>query len=227
VTPPVHSIRLLVSAAALLSAAVLVTACGSAAAPSSAGGGGAAGSPSQSASPPAATTAPATTPAPAASAAATGGGPAACATSALKVTVLTVPGSGTAGTEHFPIDFTNVSQESCNLFGYPGVSFVTGAGGSQIGAAAARQPVNPPAEVVLAPGATAYATLSIEDPGVYSPSACHQVTAHWLRVYPPNQTASATVAFTTAVCQSLPASLGKQLAVAVVQPGNGKSHPEP
>ncbi len=225
-TPPVHSIRLLVSAAALLSAAVLATACGSAAAPSSAGGGGAAGS--QSASPPAATTAPPTaTPASAASAAATGGGPTACATSALKVTAATVPGSGTAGTQHFPIDFTNVSQESCNLFGYPGVSFVTGAGGSQIGAAAARQPVNPPTEVVLAPGATAYATLSIEDPGVYSPSACHQVTAHWLRVYPPNQTAPATVAFTTAVCQSLPASLGKQLAVAVVQPGNGKSHPEP
>jgi hypothetical protein len=225
VTPPVHSIRLLVSAAALLSAAVLVTACGSAASPSSAGG---ATSPAQSASPPAATTAPpATTPSSAASAAATGGAPAACATSALKVTVLTVPGSGTAGTEHFPIDFTNVSRESCNLFGYPGVSFVTGPGGSQIGAAAARQPVNPPAEVVLAPGATAYATLSIEDPGVYSPSACHQVTAHWLRVYPPNQTASVTVGFSTAVCQSLPAGLGKQLAVAVVQPGNGKSHPEP
>jgi Protein of unknown function (DUF4232) len=225
VTPPVHSIRLLVSAAALLSAAVLVTACGSAAAPSSAGGDS---SPAQSASPPAATTAPpATTPSPAASAAATGGGPAACATSALKVTVLTVPGSGTAGTEHFPIDFTNVSRESCNLFGYPGVSFVTGPGGRQIGAAAARQPVNPPAEVVLAPGATAYATLSIEDPGAYSPSACHQVTAHWLRVYPPNQTAPVTVGFSTAVCQSLPASLGKQLAVAVVQPGNGKSHPEP
>ncbi|HEX3922341.1 MAG TPA: DUF4232 domain-containing protein [Streptosporangiaceae bacterium] len=224
-TPPVHSIRLLVSAAALLSAAVLVTACGSAASPSSAGG---ATSPAQSASPPAATTAPpATTPSSAASAAATGGAPAACATSALKVTVLTVPGSGTAGTEHFPIDFTNVSRESCNLFGYPGVSFVTGPGGSQIGAAAARQPVNPPAEVVLAPGATAYATLSIEDPGVYSPSACHQVTAHWLRVYPPNQTASVTVGFSTAVCQSLPAGLGKQLAVAVVQPGNGKSHPEP
>lgn len=224
-TPPVHSIRLLVSAAALLSAAVLVTACGSAAAPSSAGG---AASPAQSAAPPAATTAPpAATPSPAGSAEASAVVIAACATSALKVTVLTVPGSGTAGTEHFPIDFSNVSRASCNLFGYPGVSFVTGPGGSQIGAAAARQPVNPPAAVVLDPGATAYATLSIEDPGVYSPSACHQVTAHWLRVYPPNQTASVTVGFSTAVCRSLPASLGKQLAVAVVQPGNGKSHPEP
>jgi hypothetical protein len=223
VTPPVHSIRLLVSAAALLSAAVLVTACGSAAAPSSAGGGG---SPSQSPSSAATTAPPAATPSPAASAAA-GGAPPACATSALTVAAATVPGSGTAGTEHFAIDFTNVSGSSCNLFGYPGVSFVTAPGGSQIGAAAARQPVNPPATVVLAPGATAYATLSIEDPGVYSPSACHQVTAHWLRVYPPNQTASVTVGFTTAVCQSLPATLGKQLAIAVVAPGNGKSHPEP
>jgi hypothetical protein len=222
VIPPVHSIRLLVSAAALLSAAVLVTACGSAATPSSAG------TPAPSTSPPAATTAPATaTPAPAASAAASAVVVAACATSALRVTVLTVPGSATAGTEHFPVDFTNVSGSSCNLFGYPGVSFVTGPGGSQVGAAAARQPVNPPTAVVLAPGATAYATLSVVDPGVYSPSACHQVTAHWVRVYPPNQTASVTVGFTAAVCQSLPARLGHQLAVAVVQPGNGKNNPEP
>jgi hypothetical protein len=228
VTPPVHFIRLLVSAAALLSAAVLVTACGSAAAPSSAGEGGASGTPAPSTSPPAATTAPApATPSPAASAAGGSGAPAACATSALKVTVLTVPGSATAGTEHFPVDFTNVSGSSCNLLGYPGVSFVTGPGGSQVGAAAARQPVNPPAEVILAPGATAYATLSVVDPGVYSPSACHQVTAHWVRVYPPNQTASITVGFTAAVCQSLPARLGHQLAVAVVEPGNGKAHPEP
>jgi hypothetical protein len=224
----------MLSAASLLSAAILVTACGSAAAPPSAApsatspsNAAPAGSPARSGSPAAASASAPQSPPPASGGAPGGGASAPCATSALKVTVLTVPGSATAGAEHFPVDFTNVSGQSCHLFGYPGVSFVTGPGGTQIGAAAARQPVNPPAEVTLAPGATAYATLSVEDPGVYSPSACHQVTAHWMRVYPPNQTAALTVPFTRAVCQSLPARLGPQLAVAVVQPGNGKSNPEP
>jgi hypothetical protein len=225
VTPPVHPIRLLLATASLLGAAALATACGSAVPNSAAGP---ASPPSDSASPPASTAAPVSTPA-AATAPPTspaGGASAPCATSALKVTVLTVPGSSAAGTEHFPVDFTNVSRESCNLFGYPGVSLVTSQGGSQIGEAAGRQAVNSPTTVVLAPGATAYATMSIEDPGVYSPSACHQVTAHWLRVYPPNQTAAVTVPFTAAVCQALPARLGKELYVAVVEPGNGKVRPE-
>jgi hypothetical protein len=223
VTPPVHPVRLLLATASLLGAAALATACGSAAPNSAAAP---AGTPSDSASAAASASPPAATPATAPTTSPAGGAPAPCATSALKVTVLTVPGSSTAGTEHFPIDFTNVSQASCNLFGYPGVSFVTSPGGSQVGAAAGRQAVNSPTTVVLAPGVTAYTTMSIEDPGVYSPSACHQVTAHWLRVYPPNQTAAVTVPFTAIVCQALPASLGKELYVAVVEPGNGKVHPE-
>jgi Protein of unknown function (DUF4232) len=86
--------------------------------------------------------------------------------------------------------------------------------------------VNSPAAVTLAPGATAYATLSMVDPGTFSVSACRPVTAHWLRVYPPNQTAAISVAFTAAVCTALPAKLGPQLAIAVVQPGSGRNHPE-
>jgi hypothetical protein len=149
-----------------------------------------------------------------------------CATSALKATVLRLPGSTTAGTEHFPIDFTNTSGASCVMFGYPGVSFMTGPGGTQIGPAAARYAVNAPVTVSLAPGGSAYATLSMADPGVFSASVCHPVTARWLRVYPPNQTAALFVPFTATVCSALPARLGPQLAIAVVRPGTGRTHPE-
>jgi Protein of unknown function (DUF4232) len=219
---PIRAGRPVLGAGTLLAAVALVAACGAGTkAPAPAGPTGSS-APPMSASP----TAPAS-PSASASAAATGGGASApCAASALKATVLRLPGSATAGTEHFPIDFTNTSGASCVLFGYPGVSFVTSPGGSQIGPAAARYDVNAPVTVSLAPGATAYATLSMADPGVFSASVCHPVAAHWLRIYPPNQTAPLSVSFTATVCSALPAKLGPQLAIAVVQPGTGKSHPE-
>jgi Protein of unknown function (DUF4232) len=220
---PIRAGRPMLAAAGLLAAAV-VTACGA----GTQGAAAPAGSPRPSGSPaPSPSSAPPATASPAVSAAGPGGASAPCATSGLKATVLRLPGSATAGTEHFPIDFTNVSGASCVLFGYPGVSFVTRPGGSQIGPAAARSDVNSPASVSLAPGGTAYATLSMTDPGTFSASACRPVTARWLRVYPPNQTAAMTIAFNATVCTALPAGLGPQLAIAVIEPGNGRSHPEP
>ena len=72
---------------------------------------------------------------------------------------------------------------------------------------------------ILAPGATAYATLSIEDPGVYSPSACHQVTAHWLRIYPPDQFSSLYTSFTTPVCSAKITGGSTPLMILPVRPG--------
>ena len=221
-TLPIRAGRPVLGAASLLAAAALVTACGAGTQTAAAPAATASSTPS---SPPSSSPSSAAAP-PSPSAAAAGGASTPCATSGLKATVLHLPGSATAGTEHFPIDLTNVSGASCVLFGYPGASFVSAPGGSQIGPAAARLAVNRPAAVTLAPGATAYATLSMVDPGTFSASACRPVTAHWLRVYPPNQTAAMSVAFNATVCTALPARLGPQLAVAVVEPGSGKSHPE-
>ena len=60
---------------------------------------------------------------------------------------------------------TNTSKRACTLYGYPGVSFVTGVGGSQVGKPATKNPAVPKAVVTLAPGAKADVLLAIHDAG--------------------------------------------------------------
>ena len=135
---------------------------------------------------PAASSAPAATPAPQPSV--TGRpGVAGCATAGLKIKVDTSQGGAAAGSTYVPINFTNTTSSTCTMFGYPGVSFVTSVPGSQIGRPAKRNPAVQAATITLAPGAVAHATLQVAEAGNYDPSLCKPVTAHWLRVYPPNQ----------------------------------------
>jgi hypothetical protein len=122
-----------------------------------------------------------------------------CATSALRVTLGVWNGGGAAGSSYRPLDFTNVSAASCTLYGYPGVSFVTRAGGSEVGAAADRIEANKQL-VVLSPGGQAHATLQVVDVLNFPRAVCPLTTAHWLRVYPPDQFTAAYVAYTAQVC---------------------------
>jgi hypothetical protein len=142
-------------------------------------------------------------------------GPPPCATSALKVTVSASSGGAAAGSTYYPIQFVNTSGSSCTLYGYPGVSFVTAQGGSQIGPAATRNPAQPKQLVTLAPDQTVHAVLQVVDAENYPPADCGVVTAHWLKVYPPNQTAPLYVSFSAQTC-----SKAKQvLTVQTVQTG--------
>jgi hypothetical protein len=143
-----------------------------------------------------------------------------CATSALKASVNTAKPGAAAGSIYYPLDLTNISGSTCTVFGYPGVSFVTGPSGTLIGRAATRNPVKPATTVTLAPGQVAHATLQVAQAGNYDPAQCKPVTAHWLRIFPPDQTAPLFVSFTTKACSArLPHSVGSQLAVSVFQPG--------
>jgi hypothetical protein len=200
------------TAAALLATAALAAACGTA---TQSSGGSAPASPT-SAHTTGAGTASAT---PAGSASA---GLAGCASSALKVKVNTAKSSGAAGSIYYPLDFTNISGSSCTLLGYPGVSFVTGNPGTLMGRAATRNPVAPKTTVTLTPGQVAHATLQVAEAGNYTPSQCKPVTAHWLRVFPPDQTAALDIHFTTQACSArLPHNVGSQLSVSVIQSGAG------
>jgi hypothetical protein len=80
------------------------------------------------------------------------------------------------------------------------VSFVTGAGGSQIGIPADENSVHPRQFIDLTPGQVAHAELRVVSAGVYSPADCGMVTAHWLRIYPPNQTAPLYASFSASTC---------------------------
>jgi hypothetical protein len=202
-----------IAVAALLSTAALLAACDTAS--QSTGGSAAASTP----------TAAATSAAPASSAPATSSSSSStavtmCATSALKAAVNTAKPGAAAGSIYYPLDLTNVSGSTCTVFGYPGVSFVTGPSGTLIGRAATRNPVKPATTVTLAPGQVAHATLQVAQAGNYDPAQCKPVTAHWLRIFPPDQTAPLFVSFTTKACSArLPHSVGSQLAVSVFQPG--------
>jgi hypothetical protein len=107
--------------------------------------------------------------------------------------------SAAAGHLYRTLDFTNTSGASCTLYGYPGISFVTGVGGQQIGAGASRSPASKRL-IVLAPGKTAHAQMDLVDVLNFPPSKCAASNAHWIKVYPPNQFSATYVPWTAKVC---------------------------
>jgi len=204
-----------------LAAALLATGCGTAGSPSgSAGQGsqspaaaGAAQTQGQAATSPAGSTSPASQPA-----AAT---PSACAASDLKVTV--GHGNAAAGSIYYPLDFTNTSGATCTMYGYPGVAFVTkaggtAAGGSILGAPAVRNPALAAELVTLAAGATAHASLQVQVAQSYPVATCKPVTGHWLQVYPPGSYAALYLRFTAVTCAGKIPS-GSTLGIYVVRSG--------
>jgi hypothetical protein len=122
-----------------------------------------------------------------------------CATSGLKAWL----GLGTArpaeGT-YYALEFTNVSDQSCRLFGYPEVSAYQDSPEARgpIGSAAARDTSVRPKPVTLAPGATAHAVLRVTVSVL--PASCAQVTAEELRIALPRQTRPAFVPAHIPVC---------------------------
>jgi Protein of unknown function (DUF4232) len=213
-TPSGTAGRRLAAGAALTGMAALVTACGA----SGSGTAAPTATVTVTGTPTPTATAPAGAGSGTATAPATPAGPAACPTRALQVK--RGIGQGTAGSIYTVLDFVNISGAACTLYGYPGVSFVTtGAGGGQIGAAATESTATARKLVTLGPGATANALLRIVDAGNFPPSRCHSVTAHWLQIYPPNQTTPTYLPYTSQTC-SKPVDI---LSVSVVQAGSGSS----
>jgi hypothetical protein len=116
----------------------------------------------------------------------------ACTSADLKVSLGGGAGAGMSQ-NHIGLQLSNVGSSSCTLYGYPGVSWVAGADGHQVGAAAQRQSDNSGSAeqtVTLAPGAVASAPLDIVDAAVIPPSECKPVPVLGLRVYPPGEKAA-------------------------------------
>lgn len=110
-----------------------------------------------------------------------------CSTSQLEGSLGSA--DGTAGTIYYPLDLRNRSTSTCYVQGYPGVSFVAGADGHQVGAPARRTNEAIP-RVVLAPGQVAQATLGIHDASAFTQPPCDQTAVLGMRVYPPDQVAA-------------------------------------
>jgi Protein of unknown function (DUF4232) len=210
--------RRMVTALALGGAALLATACGSAGTPAAAP----TVTKTVTATPAPSSSAGSSTPAPTPSDSTTPGSPPPCPTSALHVS--TGQGDGAAGSTFVPIIFTNVSGDTCSLFGFPGVSFVTegSGGGSQIGRAADRSSLTSSQLITLVPGAEAHATLQVVNAANFPAGKCQLVTAHWLKIYPPNQTAPLFLHFNAQACASHAKPVGT-LNVQPVQLGSSSS----
>lgn len=102
--------------------------------------------------------------------------------------------SGDSGAGHWVISlvFRNVSSHACWMKGYPGVSYVSGDNGHQVGGSARRDADLAPsaARVWLIPNAHAYARLDQTNPTYFPSARCHLTSARGLRVYPPDETAA-------------------------------------
>jgi hypothetical protein len=121
-----------------------------------------------------------------------------CATSVLKVWLERDPGGGSAGTSYYLLGYQNVSDHTCRLRGYPGVSAY--ANGHQIGSSAVWDGPVSVVTVSLEPGATAHSVLGIANAGNYPPELCQRTTATSLRVYPPNQSSATDVPYRFDAC---------------------------
>lgn len=98
-------------------------------------------------------------------------------------------GEGYAGGVDEAIEFTNISGASCTLYGYPGVSLVSGSQ-AQIGLPAKRDTTGLVKLITLAPGATGNAVVQIVDALNFPAATCSPAKSTDLRVYPPGQTAA-------------------------------------
>jgi hypothetical protein len=95
--------------------------------------------------------------------------------------------------DHTGLQLRNVGSSACVLYGYPGVSWVAGADGHQVGAAAVRQADNTGSAektLTLAPRALVSAPLDIVAAAAIPRSACKPVPVRGLRVYPPGERAA-------------------------------------
>lgn len=92
---------------------------------------------------------------------------------------------GAAGSVVVHLVLENTGSTTCTVQGWPGVSFVGGGTGKQIGAAATAEKSSPHPTVTLAPGKTAVAPLKIVRAENYSAGDCSPQTPDGFRVYPP------------------------------------------
>jgi hypothetical protein len=110
------------------------------------------------------------------------------------------PGAYPGHETFYTLEFTNVSNRTCSLFGYPEVSAYrdSPAAGGPIGGTAIRDTSVRPKPVMLEPGATAHAVLRVA--GDTEPAGCAEVTAEELRITLPRQARPSLVPAHIPVC---------------------------
>ncbi|TDD37946.1 DUF4232 domain-containing protein [Saccharopolyspora elongata] len=128
-------------------------------------------------------------------------------------------GGAAAGTAYRPLIFTNTSGHRCVIQGFPGVSYVGGNDGHQVGAAASRVDEKGP-PITLEPGEQASAVIGYVAVENYEPENCRPEPVRGLRIYPPQETASMYIEFDYAETGCTNDKV-HQLSVQTMKPGRG------
>ncbi|MBW0103851.1 DUF4232 domain-containing protein, partial [Pseudonocardia sp. KRD291] len=104
---------------------------------------------------------------------------------------------------------TNVGSRTCSLRGFPGVSYVGGDGGAQVGPSAVMSGPRG-GDIRLGVGGSAGAPMKLANVVNFDPGECRPVPVRGLRVYPPGDTASLFVPREGRGCSATPSG-GDQL----------------
>lgn len=140
-------------------------------------------------------------------------GPERCETSELEATLEST--SGAAGSTEITIAFRNMSERTCELHGFPGVSYVTGPDGEQVGNAASRTGSISGA-VELVPSALASFTVDAVDVQNYPEQECEPTSVPGLRIFPPNDTQPLYIGHDSTACESTSDTIDQLSVTAVV-----------
>ncbi|WP_127502678.1 DUF4232 domain-containing protein [Actinoplanes solisilvae] len=138
-----------------------------------------------------------------------GGGSSTTRCRTADLTLKTGDADAGAGSRSVNLIFTNKSQRTCTLFGYPGVSWVAGAKGTQVNEPFNRQEgAAGRTTVTLKPGGVAYSLLIWPFFANFDEARCKPVEVRGYRVFPPDETASAFVSSPQTVCSAKGVGLG-------------------
>jgi Protein of unknown function (DUF4232) len=208
--------RPVLAALALAATAALTSACG-ASAPSAAAP---ATTVTTTTTAPASPSAPASQPASTAPVAATSSGPAAPGCLARYLHGALANSDDAAGSVYLDIEFKNLDNVSCTMYGYPGVAVSRGLPIRLVGATAGEDPSTSRELVTLPPHGYAHAQLRVTDALDYQASSCRPVRVKWLQVIPPNQVAGLYIPFTfqSWTCRN---AATQTMTVGAVRPGQG------
>jgi len=125
-------------------------------------------------------------------------------------------GDAGAGSLYRPLLITNSSAKPCEIQGFPGVSYVGGTDGHQVGKDAFREGSKGNA-VKLNPGQSAAADIQFVNVQNFDSATCQPTEVKGLRIYLPQETASNFVPAPGTGCASTKIP-GNQLAVKTVHP---------
>jgi hypothetical protein len=134
----------------------------------------------------------------------------------LKIYTEAMPGGGAAGKQGKYVVFENVTAAACSLRGYPGVSFVAGDDGHQVGSAFKRVKAETPL-IMLTPGDRVQSTVVLANAGNFDAASCKPVDVRGFRIYPPGETGAVFVEDAQQACSATGQGVGEVMPMAPMQ----------